>query len=149
MRVCLLILQVYGFVLSCILYRDGNTAIAAMETMNAILLSSSPLFSQWLVSPLPDTNMATQFWLEHAQGTRGEGGGREEGGGEEGEEGEQREGGEEGEERGEEQSDGGKVGEGAEEEKREIFLKEGHFIAEASSLGEVTFFCYCNVVFYS
>ena len=149
--------------LSCILYQDGNTAIAAMETMNSILLSSSPLFSLWLTSPLSDANMATQFWLEHAhlrrgeegEGGRGEKGGGEEGGGEEGEREkgvgvEWREDGEEGEEEGEEERERGKVGEGAVEERRDnIFIEKGHFIVEASSLREVAFFCYCNVVFHS
>ena len=131
-------LQVYGFVLSCMLYRDGNTAIAAMETMNSTLLSSSPSFCHWLTSTLPDAAIATQFWLDHTQGRSsrkgqgGEGGGGEGvEGGEEGEDGEGEEGGEEGE--------GGEQAERGEERGKDIFLGEGHnLISEASSLGEVT-----------
>lgn len=59
--------QVYGFVLSCMLYRDGNTSVAAMETMHTILLSPSPSFSRWLMSSYPHVAMATWFWQEPAQ----------------------------------------------------------------------------------
>ena len=74
--------QVYGFVLSCMLYRDGNTAIAAMETMNSLLLSPSPGLSHWLMEAQPSSTVATQFWKlaedtvdkEGEEGERGVGG---------------------------------------------------------------------------
>ena len=76
--------QVYGFVLSCMLYRDGNTAVAAMETMNSIIVSASSVFSDWLLSsPSPPPSLASQVWVrERGEGERREGEG--EGGSEDG-----------------------------------------------------------------
>lgn len=77
-------IQVYGFILSCMLYRDTNTAVAAMETMNAILNSSSIALTHWLMTSQPSATMATQYWLpvqrlnddgkeeEEREGVRGE-----------------------------------------------------------------------------
>lgn len=54
--------QAYGFVLSCMLYRDGNTSVAAMETLNAILLTTSHTFHHWLISDQQQSTVVTQFW---------------------------------------------------------------------------------------
>ena len=62
--------QVYGFVLSCILYRDGNTAVAATETMHTLLLSPPSSLSHWLTASHPHAAMATRYWLEPVSGER-------------------------------------------------------------------------------
>ena len=90
-----MVMQVYGFVLSCMLYRHGNTVIAAMETMNALLTSPPHLLTRWLMTPQPPSAaMATQFWscVSVGDGDKEEGVVRE--GGEGGEGGERGEGGE-------------------------------------------------------
>ena len=62
--------QVYGFVLSCMLYRDGNTAVAATETMHTLLLSPPSSLSHWLTASHPHAAMATRYWLEPVSGER-------------------------------------------------------------------------------
>ena len=64
--------QVYGFVLSCMLYRDGNTVVAAMEAMNSLLLCPPPAFSLWLMAPQVTPAVATDFWRV-AEGSGAEG----------------------------------------------------------------------------
>lgn len=115
--------------LSCILYRDGNTAVAAMETMYIILVSSRPPFSHWLTSSDPDATMATQFMQMSLQG----GGDVEEEGREEEREERREEGGEEEGEKGD-----GKREEGEEETRKEEGEKGRHpVVSGASSLEEV------------
>ena len=115
--------------LSCILYRDGNTAVAAMETMYTILVSSPPPFSHWLTSSDPDATMAIQFMQISLQ----VGGDVE------------KEGGEEGREEGREEGDG-KREEGEEETKKEEGEKGGH--PGASSLEEVHTVMWSNAIMF-
>ena len=70
--------QVYGFILSCMLYRDGNTTVSAMEAMNTLLLGSSPALCRWLMTAHPSSKLATQFWKMKRE-EEGEGEGEEEG----------------------------------------------------------------------
>ena len=44
------------------LYRDVNTTVAAMETMNSLLCSASCALSHWLMTAHPSSVLATQFW---------------------------------------------------------------------------------------
>ncbi|CAI7995434.1 Huntingtin [Geodia barretti] len=63
--------QVYGLVLSCMMYRDGNTTVAAMETMNSLLLASSPALSRWLMTAQPSHALASKFWMITNEGEVG------------------------------------------------------------------------------
>ena len=63
--------QVYGLVLSCMMYRDGNTTVAAMETMNSLLLASSPALSRWLMTAQPSHVLASKFWMITNEGEVG------------------------------------------------------------------------------
>ena len=66
------------------MYRDGNTTVAAMETMNSLLLASSPALTRWLMTAQPSHALASKFWKitnERGEGeVRGDGrdGGQEE-----------------------------------------------------------------------
>ncbi len=57
-------LQAYAYVISCLVYRDPNTAIAAMETLHQLLVSATAELSIWLCSPLVTTRAAADFWSE-------------------------------------------------------------------------------------
>ena len=45
--------QAFCFLLSCLLYRDTNTSISALESLHQLLLSATDELSVWFISVLP------------------------------------------------------------------------------------------------
>lgn len=45
--------QAFCFLLSCLLYRDTNTSISALESLHQVLLSATDELSVWFISKLP------------------------------------------------------------------------------------------------
>ena len=102
------------------LYRDANTALAAMEALNSLLLSPSPAFSHWLMATQPSACLATNCWhITEAEGREGEG---REGEGREGE---------------------GREGEGREGERQKASEEEYEASPDANSLREVIYTSTC------
>lgn len=42
--------QAYCFLVSCLLYREPNTIISALESLHQLLLSATPTFIVWLTT---------------------------------------------------------------------------------------------------
>ena len=56
--------QLFAFILSCVLYRDQHTVVAALEALHTLLSAATTGLAQWLASSQPNAVMATAFWGE-------------------------------------------------------------------------------------
>ena len=51
---------------SCLVYRDTNTAISALEALHQLLLSTTMELSAWLTTPVDSSQLVTDFWCDTA-----------------------------------------------------------------------------------
>ena len=49
--------KAYSFTVSCLLYRDANTAISALEVLNQLLTSASAELAAWVSTAVPDAQV--------------------------------------------------------------------------------------------
>ena len=60
-------MQAYAFAVSCLLHRDANTSISALEALHQLLLFPTPHLSTWLTSPLTLSHPPTDYWAKSSE----------------------------------------------------------------------------------